>query len=154
MVSKRLDETEEDFRKRALERHYRLMNDPESRETYRKRRLAYQRANREVIRSASRRYRKNNPEKCKVARTQHRRNRRRAEGRTTLKDWQEILRQNGYRCVYCGAQEHLTMDHVIPLCRGGTNYPSNIVPACNFCNCQKNSKTAEEYVRWKSEQGA
>jgi 5-methylcytosine-specific restriction protein A len=43
-------------------------------------------------------------------------------------------------CHYCQSQvgrEHLTMDHVVPLSRGGKSGKGNIVPACKICNNKK-----------------
>jgi len=43
-------------------------------------------------------------------------------------------------CHYCGRQvgaRRLTMDHVVPLIRGGKSSRSNVVPACKDCNTQK-----------------
>lgn len=45
------------------------------------------------------------------------------------------------KCHYCGGvfkPEELTMDHVIPLSRGGKTERINIVPACKECNNKKN----------------
>jgi len=41
-----------------------------------------------------------------------------------------------------------TLEHKIPLSRGGTNYYDNLEIACNTCNCRKNKKTHEEYLKW------
>lgn len=44
------------------------------------------------------------------------------------------------RCYYCGsrfAPAQLTMDHVVPLVRGGKSRKGNLVPACKACNTQK-----------------
>jgi len=43
-------------------------------------------------------------------------------------------------CHYCQnrvGREHLTMDHVVPLSRGGKSSKGNIVPACKTCNNRK-----------------
>jgi len=43
-------------------------------------------------------------------------------------------------CHYCQGQvgrERLTMDHVVPLSRGGKSSKGNIVPACKTCNNKK-----------------
>jgi 5-methylcytosine-specific restriction enzyme A len=43
-------------------------------------------------------------------------------------------------CNYCGQkipQGELTMDHIIPLSRGGRSERINIVPACKECNNKK-----------------
>ncbi len=44
------------------------------------------------------------------------------------------------KCYYCGKEvgrENLTMDHVIPLSRGGRSSKGNLVPACKDCNNMK-----------------
>ncbi len=44
------------------------------------------------------------------------------------------------RCHYCGRQvppKELTLDHVVPLVRGGRSTRGNCVPACKECNNQK-----------------
>ena len=44
------------------------------------------------------------------------------------------------RCGYCGrptAARELTMDHRVPLVRGGRSVRSNLVPACRACNAAK-----------------
>lgn len=43
-------------------------------------------------------------------------------------------------CYYCGRKfppSQLTMDHIVPLIRGGKSTKSNIVPACKECNNKK-----------------
>ena len=58
----------------------------------------------------------------------------------TRAQWRTIKTAYQNRCVYCGETfERLTMDHVIPLSRGGSHTMSNIVPACKSCNCQKST---------------
>lgn len=47
-------------------------------------------------------------------------------------------------CAYCGARAD-TIDHVLPLVRGGTNYEGNLVPACRRCNSSKSGKTIIEW---------
>ena len=46
----------------------------------------------------------------------------------------------GGRCYYCNATvpaKELTMDHIVPLVRGGRSVKSNIVSACKECNNKK-----------------
>jgi len=56
-------------------------------------------------------------------------------------------------CYYCGKKfkpSELTMDHVIPLSRGGYSEKINIVPCCKECNTRKNSLLPvewEEYIQ-------
>ncbi|WP_411280078.1 HNH endonuclease [Gemmatimonas sp.] len=47
------------------------------------------------------------------------------------------LRECGQRCVYCAVRlDHrsATLDHVVPLARGGAHDPGNLVTACGPCN--------------------
>lgn len=49
------------------------------------------------------------------------------------------------RCFYCFDTAD-TMDHRIPLARGGAHLPSNLVPACRSCNSRKHTKTQFEFI--------
>ncbi|MDE0788643.1 MAG: HNH endonuclease signature motif containing protein, partial [SAR324 cluster bacterium] len=40
----------------------------------------------------------------------------------------------------------LTMDHVVPLARGGRSIKSNLVPCCKSCNNQKKNLLP---IEWK-----
>jgi len=56
-------------------------------------------------------------------------------------------------CHYCGKQvggRALTMDHVVPLARGGRSNKGNLVPACKDCNSQKKHHLAFE--AWRQEE--
>lgn len=55
----------------------------------------------------------------------------------------------GWRCRYCRCTitvNTLTIDHAIPLSRGGTNWPSNLMPSCKTCNLRKHTKTLSEFL--------
>jgi 5-methylcytosine-specific restriction endonuclease McrA len=45
-----------------------------------------------------------------------------------------------WKCAHCGRPGLLTVDHKIPLSRGGSNWPSNLQPLCFRCNVVKNDK--------------
>jgi len=70
--------------------------------------------------------------------------------------WWNNKIQNGV-CFYCNREvgrEQLTMDHVVPLSRGGKSRKGNIVAACKECNTKKNYLLPvewEEYLRTLSE---
>ena len=55
-----------------------------------------------------------------------------------------IFRRDGFECCYCGSHRNLTVDHVIPKSRGGSNYWDNLVTSCGRCNSNKDNKTPEE----------
>ena len=56
-------------------------------------------------------------------------------------------------CYYCNAKvpaKLLTMDHLVPIVRGGKSVKSNIVTACKTCNNKKKYLLPmewEEYLR-------
>jgi 5-methylcytosine-specific restriction enzyme A len=50
-------------------------------------------------------------------------------------------------CYHCGVRfqrDDLTMDHLIPLARGGKTTKKNVVVACKQCNSQKKNLTIAE----------
>ena len=56
-----------------------------------------------------------------------------------------ILRRDGFRCQYCGAnQSPLTVDHIIPRSRGGNDTWENLTCACVKCNNKKGNRTPDE----------
>ena len=60
---------------------------------------------------------------------------------------ENIYKRDGHRCQYCGRQfgpKDLTLDHVIPVSRGGIKSWTNIVTACRDCNQRKANKTPRE----------
>lgn len=52
--------------------------------------------------------------------------------------------QNHPICAHCGSREDLTIDHIIPRSRGGTNIQSNWQILCSKCNFRKGDKI---YIR-------
>lgn len=93
-------------------------------------------------------YKKSNPDKIKAWDQKKRVRRIAAEqlGRgVTASDWRRIKKANGHACSYCGSICDLTMDHRVPLIRGGMHEPENITTACRSCNSKKNRRTEDEY---------
>jgi 5-methylcytosine-specific restriction endonuclease McrA len=71
----------------------------------------------------------------------------------TPKDVRALVARYSGLCAYCDRPyEHL--DHVIPLSRGGWHSIGNLLPACEFCNIQKHSKTITEWRMWLSRRAA
>jgi 5-methylcytosine-specific restriction enzyme A len=53
--------------------------------------------------------------------------------------WWKRKRAEGV-CYFCGKKmppKELTMEHVVPIIRGGTTSKGNVVPACKECNSKK-----------------
>lgn len=74
-----------------------------------------------------------------------------AQGKHTAQDVQaQYTRQKG-ECYYaaCGHSKLgkvYHVDHIIPLSRGGSNGPENLVIACPTCNLSKHNKLLHEWV--------
>jgi 5-methylcytosine-specific restriction protein A len=61
--------------------------------------------------------------------------------------WWKRKRASGI-CHYCGRKfppAELTMDHLVPLARGGRSTKGNLVPACKECNTRKKYLLAFEF---------
>ncbi|MDR3608367.1 MAG: HNH endonuclease [Oligoflexia bacterium] len=57
-------------------------------------------------------------------------------------------------CHYCEKKfspSELTMDHVVPLARGGSSTQGNLVPACRECNRDKKLETPVELILKREE---
>jgi 5-methylcytosine-specific restriction endonuclease McrA len=55
------------------------------------------------------------------------------------------------RCYYCKhsfAPAELTMDHIVPIARGGRSTKGNLVPACKHCNTKKKQLLPAEWVAY------
>ena len=65
-----------------------------------------------------------------------------APGYFTLGEWEILKKQHDYICCWCGKKEpaiKLTVDHIIALKNGGSNWIENIQPLCGPCNSRKGS---------------
>lgn len=58
--------------------------------------------------------------------------------------FESIRDRDGRACVYCGHTKYLTLDHILPLSRGGDNDERNLAIACRPCNSKKKDRTPEE----------
>jgi hypothetical protein len=47
-----------------------------------------------------------------------------------------------HECVYCGATNHLTLDHIVPYSQGGRTDFDNLLTCCDNCNGQKSDSRA------------
>lgn len=62
----------------------------------------------------------------------------------------EAARLRNSDCYYCGALGPGTIDHVVPLSRGGTHGVGNLVPCCRTCNTSKGTKFLSEWRQSQS----
>lgn len=55
-----------------------------------------------------------------------------------------VMVRDGFVCQYCGSREDLTVDHVVPIAKGGKTLFENCVTACKKCNGRKGDKLPTE----------
>ena len=63
---------------------------------------------------------------------------------------------NPHVCVYCGKElkgnDIVTVDHKMPVCKGGETVEINLAISCHPCNQEKDDMTVEEYAIYKQKQ--
>jgi 5-methylcytosine-specific restriction endonuclease McrA len=97
---------------------------------------------------SSKRYRQNHPDRVREINRRTKALRRRNERKLwTAKDWDRLVARFDGCCAYCGEKKELTLDHVVPVSRGGRHAAGNFLPACRSCNSSKSSKLL---VEWKA----
>lgn len=124
-------------------------------------------ANRDVARTATRKWRAenpgvaraavdrwiaNNPEHVKALKANRRTRELEAEGEFTAADIKTLVKRQRGRCAYhdhCGhsIKTGYHVDHIIPLARGGTNWPRNLQLTCANCNNRKHAKHPIDFAR-------
>lgn len=145
-------------RKRKNQRAY----DARNRERNRVKRRAYHAANagreaeysrnyyiknKERLADRQRVYLANNPEKARQRVSVRRARRLQAEGTHTPADIQAQYERQKGRCHWCNVKVGNTydVDHLIPLSRGGTDWPENLVISCPPCNRSRGDKLPHEW---------
>lgn len=115
-----------------------------------KRNTEYYWNNLEIAKKRVKEYRKRHPESNKNF-SQKRRAIAKGNG-TFFVSNKETKKMYESPCFYCGSTENITIDHVLPIMRGGTHGIGNLVPACRDCNFSKNKKTVMEWRIYKIRQ--
>jgi len=147
---------------------YRPNQSPESREQARQRRKVWAKTNREKFneymrewskenrekkRQTDTRWRINNPEKAaqrnRISSRNHRAAKRQAQGFHTNKDIARIMEDQHWRCAYCRRliRKNHHVDHIIPLSKGGSNWPKNLQLTCEACNFKKNANDPIDFAK-------
>ena len=56
---------------------------------------------------------------------------------------QKIFDRDGNKCLKCGSENNLTIDHIIPLSKKGNNAVKNKQTLCLKCNNEKGKKVID-----------
>jgi hypothetical protein len=132
---------------KAYNKQYHLDNKEKEKE--------YQEQHKEQIAQNKKNYYLRNKEKCKERSSQWEKSHREKYNRwhknrdlrkrsasgngISHEDWETILERDK-KCLWCEALDDLTLDHVIPIAKGGKHDISNAQVLCRKCNSKKNTK--------------
>lgn len=51
-----------------------------------------------------------------------------------------VKERDGNRCIHCGTDKRLTVDHIYPISKGGDNDMDNLATLCGPCNSRKGAR--------------
>jgi 5-methylcytosine-specific restriction endonuclease McrA len=115
-------------------------NNPQHRQSVKN---AWREANVDKIKAFQKKYRLNHLPK--MAEKQHkRRAKMRSNGVYQISE-KELIKLYSFPCIACGTTDRVTIDHIIPIARGGTHSIGNLQSLCLKCNSSKNHRTMSEW---------
>lgn len=106
----------------------------------------YNEANREKVRAGVRDWFRRHPHVSTLAGGRYRARLAKVEDTVTAEQLAEILEFFEHRCGYCLVdlrelpKSLRTWDHMLPIVRGGSNTPENMIPCCKSCNSRKKDR--------------
>lgn len=60
--------------------------------------------------------------------------------------WRKHIKESWEnKCAYCGSEDNLTLDHIIPRSKGGEDSTNNVICCCHSCNQSKGHNSWEEW---------
>ena len=60
--------------------------------------------------------------------------------------WRKKIKETwDYECAYCGSGNNLTIDHIVPRSKGGTDFTKNVLCCCHSCNQDKSHTPWKEW---------
>jgi 5-methylcytosine-specific restriction endonuclease McrA len=66
-------------------------------------------------------------------------------------EWYKLMKEFGWKCFYCEnsvSGKNRTVDHIVPIFKGGITEYKNLIPACRMCNGRKGTK---DFMKWAGE---
>lgn len=108
--------------------------------------------NKEYILASNRRWVSKNPLKSKIKAMRYSAKKRLAEGFHVYSDIIDILNKQKWMCIghNCKANFKIVgyeIDHIFPLSKGGSNWPSNLQCLCRSCNARKSNIDPIKWAR-------
>lgn len=63
---------------------------------------------------------------------------------SSVREWLKE-KEHPNKCIYCGEEKQLTVEHILPHCCGGEDITDNVVMVCKSCNSSKGGKRLYEW---------
>lgn len=137
-----------DNEQRAKETKKRYLENPEHKQRAHERARSWAAANPERLQEMKDRWNREHPEVGRVA--QHRRRARiyATDGSFTVSDVAKLYELQSGECAGCRADlsNGFEVDHVMPISRGGSNWPSNLQLLCVSCNRKKSAMHPDDWA--------
>ena len=127
---------------REYSRNYHKENPDKARE--------YRQENADKIREYGREYGQTPVGKNNRSRSYHKRRAMKNKCHSQPYKREDILNLFNGECAYCGSKVNLTLDHFIPINKGGSDVQGNLLPACLSCNSSKCNNDAIEWYKKQS----
>ena len=131
---------------------YRKNRRKNHKEKIRKQKAEYYQRHKPRLLAKNKKYRQENADKCRLYGKNRYARKMKAEGTFTKEDIKKIYERQKGKCHWCGVKlsfQEKTIDHIKPLVKGGSNWPSNLCIACKPCNSSKKDKDPEDFAREK-----
>lgn len=129
-----------------------------NREHNKKRLKEWRQNNKEHRRKQRKIWARNNPEKIRESKKIYNHKRRAMKNKLnqhfTNEEFYRLCQAYNFICLCCETQlsfKELTVDHIIPLCKYGTNTISNIQPLCIDCNSFKGVNTKDFRIKFSQQ---
>lgn len=116
----------------------------DNREQRLKYRLEYYLEHRDMYLQYSKEWRQQNPEKCSFYHTKQR-----SRDPVDEETIRLIYNLFDYKCMFCGCNKKLSLEHLIAIKKGGSNDFENLGISCRSCNSSKGKKTLVEFMEWR-----
>ena len=97
----------------------------------------FKKEHRDATREYNKRWKQEHPEMCRAQKHKRR-------VMSTNSPFPKEFKLGSY-CWVCLSTEKLTVDHIIPVSRGGTNSIENLITLCGSCNSSKGSMLYSEW---------
>lgn len=111
--------------------------------------IKYRKEHFEKVIESRRKWNTRNPDKLREKKRRRRARQANAEGSHTITDMRRQYKAQKGLCWWCSKPvkwDDRHDDHLIPLSKGGTDWPNNIVISCAHCNLSKNDKLPDEFI--------